>query len=85
MGIFYNGTGIQRLAIDDLPPIETAFVMTIHKSQGSEFESIVTILPEDISPILSRQLGYTTLTEVKVRFYLSATEVVLRHTILTHQ
>ena len=82
---FSTVKGIQRLAIDDLPPVETAFATTIHKSQGSEFESIVTILPADISPILSRQLLYTALTRAKAGFDLSATEAVLRHTILTHQ
>ena len=82
---FSTAKGIQRLAIDDLPPVETAFATTIHKSQGSEFESIVTILPADISPILSRQLLYTALTRAKAGFDLSATEAVLRHTILTHQ
>ena len=61
---FSTAQGLQRLAIDDLPPIETAFATTIHKSQGSEFESIVIILPAEVSPILSRQLLYTALTRV---------------------
>jgi exodeoxyribonuclease V alpha subunit len=45
-----------------LPEHETAFAMTVHKSQGSEFERVLLILPRKDSPVLSRELVYTGLT-----------------------
>ena len=48
-----------------LPPCETVFAMTIHKSQGSEFEAVLVVLPEEESRILSRELMYTAVTRAK--------------------
>lgn len=45
-----------------LPEHETAFALTVHKSQGSEFERVLLILPGEDSPVLSRELIYTGLT-----------------------
>lgn len=50
-----------------LPEHETAFAMTIHKSQGSEFPNIALILPDTAdSPILTRELLYTGITRVAI-------------------
>lgn len=48
-----------------LPHHETAFAMTVHKSQGSEFDKIVFVFPFQSSPILSRELLYTAITRAK--------------------
>lgn len=48
-----------------LPEHETAYAMTIHKSQGSEFEHINIILPNEYSPLLNRSLLYTAVTRAK--------------------
>ena len=48
-----------------LPSCETVFALTIHKSQGSEFEEIVIVLPEKINPVLSKELLYTAITRAK--------------------
>ena len=45
-----------------LPDHETAYAMTVHKSQGSEFESVLLILPQDDCAVLTRELVYTGLT-----------------------
>ena len=45
-----------------LPEHETAFAMTVHKSQGSEFERVLLVLPNEDSPVLTRELVYTGLT-----------------------
>jgi exodeoxyribonuclease V alpha subunit len=52
-------------APDQLPEHETAFAMTVHKSQGSEFDRILLILPERESPILTRELVYTGVTRAR--------------------
>lgn len=47
---------------------ETAFAVTIHKSQGSEYKSVFIILPwEENSPLLSREILYTGVTRAKER------------------
>lgn len=48
-----------------LPDHETAFAMTIHKSQGSEFENLLILLPPLDSDLLSKELVYTAITRVK--------------------
>lgn len=48
-----------------LPDHETAFAMTIHKSQGSEFDRVALILPGEDSAILSRELLYTGVTRAR--------------------
>lgn len=53
-----------------VPEHETAFAMTIHKSQGSEFDFTLMILPPEYSPILTRELIYTGITRAKKRLAL---------------
>ena len=45
-----------------LPEHETAYAMTVHKSQGSEFKKVLFILPQEDTAVLSRELVYTGLT-----------------------
>ena len=45
--------------------METVFAMTIHKSQGSEFEHAAVVLPPQLSPIMTRELVYTGITRAK--------------------
>ncbi|WP_394772356.1 exodeoxyribonuclease V subunit alpha [Mucilaginibacter sp.] len=54
---------------------ETVYAMTIHKSQGSEFEKVFVILPmgEDI-PILTRELLYTAVTRARKKVFVQGTE-----------
>jgi exodeoxyribonuclease V alpha subunit len=49
-----------------LSDCETVFAMTIHKSQGSEFEKVMVVLPDQVdSPLLTRELLYTGITRAK--------------------
>ena len=48
-----------------LPEHETVYAMTVHKSQGSEFNQILFILPDVLSPVLTRELIYTAITRAK--------------------
>lgn len=64
-----------------LPTAETAFVMTIHKSQGSEFEEVFIILPElESNRLLSRELLYTGITRAKKRVTICCSEAILLQT-----
>jgi len=48
-----------------LPEHETVYAMTVHKSQGSEFDEILFILPDRPSPLLTRELFYTAMTRAR--------------------
>ncbi len=50
-------------------PLELAYVLTIHKSQGSEFQKVFVVLPKDC-PLVSRELLYTALTRAKEKLIL---------------
>ncbi|QSA95680.1 exodeoxyribonuclease V subunit alpha [Methylococcus sp. EFPC2] len=60
-----------------LPAHETVYAMTVHKSQGSEFEHVHLILPDHPVPLLSRELIYTAVTRAKSRLNLYGSEAVL--------
>lgn len=57
--------GLRALSTNRLPVHETVYAMTIHKSQGSEFDRILMILPNGPSPIFTRELVYTGLTRAR--------------------
>jgi exodeoxyribonuclease V alpha subunit len=59
-----------------LPDHETVFAMTVHKSQGSEFDSMLLLLPEKYSPVLTRELIYTGITRAKKHVEIWGTESV---------
>ncbi|HMU80136.1 MAG TPA: ATP-dependent RecD-like DNA helicase, partial [Microthrixaceae bacterium] len=58
--------------------LETQWAMTIHKSQGSEFDHVVVALPEPPSPILTRELLYTAVTRAKRAVTVIASEAAVR-------
>ena len=65
-----------------LSDAETVFAMTIHKSQGSEFNQVMVILPEGTdNPLLTRELLYTAVTRAKQSVVIQATEETLLHTV----
>ncbi len=68
---------IRLLLASRLPPHETCFAMTVHKSQGSEFETVVLILPTEIpataAQLLTRELVYTAITRARSRVMLYST------------
>jgi exodeoxyribonuclease V alpha subunit len=62
---FAEDGGVRSIPPSRLPEHETAFAMTVHKAQGSEFDRILLVLPERDSPVLSRELLYTAITRAK--------------------
>jgi exodeoxyribonuclease V alpha subunit len=48
-----------------LPEYETAFAMTVHKSQGSEFDKVLFLMPDRDVQVLTRELVYTAITRAK--------------------
>jgi len=60
-----------------LPPHETVFAMTVHKSQGSEFDEVLLVMPAMDSPILTRELVYTAITRARERVSVLAKPEIL--------
>jgi exodeoxyribonuclease V alpha subunit len=75
---FRTETGLTMLLPSTVPAHETAFAMTVHKSQGSEFERVWLLLPAADSPVLSRELVYTGITRARRRVALLGPEAVFR-------
>jgi len=66
-----------------LGAIETAFAMTIHKSQGSQFATAVALLPEAASRVLSSELLYTAVTRARRRLIVVGEEATVRAAVAT--
>lgn len=65
-----------------LQAVETVYAMTIHKSQGSEYDEVLVVLPDQEElPLLTRELLYTAITRAKKQVTIQAAEPVLRYTI----
>jgi exodeoxyribonuclease V alpha subunit len=60
-----SGGGVRKISPVRLPLHETVYAMTIHKSQGSEFDRILMLLPGHDSELLTRELIYTGITRAK--------------------
>ncbi|MCP5249830.1 MAG: exodeoxyribonuclease V subunit alpha [Candidatus Accumulibacter sp.] len=60
-----------------LPAHDTAFAMTVHKSQGSEFAAVLLLLPETDSRVLTRELLYTGVTRAAAQLTLVGSAEVL--------
>ncbi|WP_296699262.1 exodeoxyribonuclease V subunit alpha [Thiocapsa sp. UBA6158] len=57
--------GIKWILPSRLQAVETVYALTVHKSQGSEFSHAALVLPETLSPILTRELLYTGITRAR--------------------
>lgn len=64
-----------------LPPHQTAFAMTVHKSQGSEFEQVALVLPAYASQVLTKELIYTAVTRARHQVTIYSSPEVLSEAI----
>ena len=67
--------------LPQLPEAVTAWAMSIHKSQGSEFDTVYVVLPERDARVLSRELLYTAVTRARSKVVIVGSEETLRKTI----
>ncbi|MEO6269874.1 MAG: exodeoxyribonuclease V subunit alpha, partial [Lautropia sp.] len=68
---FLDGASIRSVGVSRLAHVETAFALTVHKSQGSEFDHTVLVLPQAPSRVLTRELVYTGITRARGAFTLA--------------
>ncbi len=75
--VYFEGEeGVRDFIPSRIPHCETAWAMTVHKSQGSEFDSVLIVFPEVINPVLTRELIYTAITRARRTVELAVTEEI---------
>jgi exodeoxyribonuclease V alpha subunit len=75
---FHRGGAYISFPVSLLPAWEYAFAMTVHKSQGSEFDDVLLVLPEDENHrLLTREIVYTGITRAKKRVILYGSKEAL--------
>ena len=80
--VWFDGRdGLRAWLPSALPAHESAFALTVHKAQGSEFDQVLLALPERGARVLSRELIYTGLTRCRQEIVLWASEPALRQAI----
>lgn len=72
-----DGTLLERPA-EALPDVMSAYAVTVHKSQGSEYGTVVVVLPPATSPLATRELLYTAITRARRRVVIVGGEAALR-------
>lgn len=82
---FFSGPdgGLRKFSPARLPPHQTVYAMTVHKSQGSEFERVLLVLPDCHSPLISRELLFTAITRARNRMEICGNRQVFEQAILT--
>jgi exodeoxyribonuclease V alpha subunit len=78
--VFFQGPGgiFRSFHPLRLPEHETVYAMTVHKSQGSEFDKVMLVLPDRDTPVLTRELVYTGITRARQKISLWGGEQILR-------
>lgn len=77
-----DGT-VRRIPVQRLPEHQSAWAMTVHKSQGSEFDAVLVLLPQARSEVLTRELLYTALTRARHRVALAGSAELIAAAIQT--
>ena len=71
-----NRVGLRKFSPIRLPEHESVYTMTVHKSQGSEFDKVLLLLPDRDIPLLTRELIYTGITRAKKNIEIWSTEKI---------
>jgi exodeoxyribonuclease V alpha subunit len=72
------GGGFRAVAPVRLPAHQTAYAMTVHKAQGSEFNDVLVLLPGQRSRVVTRELLYTAVTRARQRVAIASSAEVLK-------
>ncbi len=79
--VFERGGELLRFSPLRLGAVETVYAMTVHKSQGSQFDTAAVVLPSVESRILTRELLYTAVTRARRELILVGTEATVREAV----
>ena len=83
LAVFFAGENgrIRCFQPHQLPEHATVYAMTVHKSQGSEFDEVLLILPDSDLPLLTRELIYTALTRARKKITIWGARSIIRKAI----
>ncbi|MDR0184496.1 exodeoxyribonuclease V subunit alpha [Lysobacter arvi] len=81
---FAGPDGVRGFHPASLPAHTGAFAMTVHKAQGSEFDTVWLLLPKQDARTLSRELLYTGVTRARRELHVCASDVVLQAALARH-
>lgn len=83
MYVFFSGKSgeLRRFPPHRLPEHESVYAMTVHKSQGSEFDHVLFLLPNQDNPVLTRELFYTGITRAIQNVSIWGTEEIIKTTL----
>ena len=76
-----GGGQFRSIPLRQHPNHQTAYAITVHRSQGSEFDRILLVLPTYSSPLLTRELIYTAVTRARKGAEIWGTQSILQETI----
>jgi exodeoxyribonuclease V alpha subunit len=77
--VYFESEGeVRGIAPGRLPDHNTAFALTVHKSQGSEFDEVMLVLPRTKSKVVSRELIYTAITRARTKITIAGRKKVLQ-------
>lgn len=78
MAAFQRGTEPFLIHPSVLSAVQTVYAMTIHRSQGSQYDTVSIMLPAEASSLLTRELLYTAITRARVHVRIIGTEEAVR-------
>lgn len=81
---FAGNGGLRAFHLPALPAHDSAFAMTVHKAQGSEFDEVWLQLPDGDSRVLSRELVYTGLTRARIALHVAGSAEVMAAALARH-
>jgi exodeoxyribonuclease V alpha subunit len=79
---FNNGDELRKIHPNRLSSFETAYALTVHKSQGSEYDRVLVILPDRVLPIVTRELIYTGITRAKLKVEVLSKDAIFKQGVL---
>jgi exodeoxyribonuclease V alpha subunit len=75
--VVFDRSGIREFPLTHLGEHATVHAMTIHKSQGSQFDGVVVVLPDEASRLLTRELLYTAVTRARSKVWVVGSREVV--------
>jgi exodeoxyribonuclease V alpha subunit len=81
--VFRRGGDLATFDLAELDAVDTAYALTVHKSQGSEYDTVAVVHPPSDSPLVSRELLYTAVTRTASQLVVVASVAAVRQAVLT--
>ena len=81
--VFRRDGELVAFDLAELDAVETAYALTVHKSQGSEYDTVAVVHPPADSPLVSRELLYTAVTRTAGQLVVVASVESIRRAVAT--